>query len=230
MGGIIGGVLILAILISVVEILSVALKMTGLDIEKARFQVISIITSTGFTTRESELIAQHKGRRQIAQILMLVSYVGEAAVIGLVLYILQNDNSITLVAIAILLLVTAILIFIRKKWIGRRLEVFIEKQLGKRMKRNKKYKTVDEVLKLNDEYGVVEFVIEEDTKLLNKNLKNSGLSERHIQVLNVDRASYIIHFPTIDFIFRAGDKVIVYGNLDNINRLILNQYKSEQNI
>lgn len=224
MGGIIGGALILAILISVVEILSVALKMTGLDIEKARFQVISIITSTGFTTKESELIAQHKTRRQIAQVLMLVSYVGEAAIIGLVLYILQNDNTITLLAIAILIIITVILIFIRKKWLGRRLEIFIERQLNKRMKRNKKYKTVDEVLKLNDEYGVVEFVIEEDNNLLNKTLKNSGLSERHIQVLNVDRGSHIVHFPTIDFIFREGDRVIVYGNLENISTLILNQY------
>lgn len=225
MGGIISGILILAIMISVVEILSVALKMTGLDIEKARFQVISIITSTGFTTRESELISQHKTRRKIAQILMLVSYVGEAAVIGLVLYILQDDNIVTLLSVAILITGTIILIFIRKKWIGRRLEVFIEKQLNKKMKINKKYRTVEEVLKLNDEYGVVEFVVENENKLLNKSLENSELTEKHIQVLNIDKGSHIIHFPSIKFVFREGDKVIVYGHLDNISELIVDQYK-----
>lgn len=227
MGGIIGGVLILTILMSIVEILSVALKLTGLDIEKARFQIISIITSTGFTTKESELIAQHKVRRRIAQALMLVSYIGEAAIIGLVLYILQSDDTFTFLVISIILAVTLILVFIRKRWLGRRVEIFIERQLLKRMKKNKKYRTVDEVLKLNDEYGVAEFIIEEGSRLIGTPLRESGLSEMHIQVLNVDRGSHIIHFPTVNFLFREGDKVIVYGELENISKLILNQYSND---
>ena len=72
------GFIILIILALIVEVLSIALKVTGLDIDKARFQVISIITHTGFTTRESELITQHPTRRRIAMGLMVISYVGAA--------------------------------------------------------------------------------------------------------------------------------------------------------
>ena len=55
--------------------------------DKARFQVISIITNTGFTTKESELITQHSQRRRIAEMLMLISYVGTATLISVIINI-----------------------------------------------------------------------------------------------------------------------------------------------
>lgn len=221
------GLLILIILAFVVEVLSIALKLTGLDISKARFQVISIITNTGFTTKESELISQHPTRRKIAQALMLISYVTYAILLGLVVNILQNDNRLVYIAVIVMLVMLIALVLIRKKWLVRRLEMFIEKQLLKRMKKVNKYKTVEEVLKLNDEYGVMEFVIEEGSVLEGKTLKGSGLSERHIQVLNVDRGSHILHFPTVNFQFKEGDKVLVYGHLENMKKLIVKQYATE---
>ncbi|MTI66378.1 MAG: hypothetical protein FH753_07235 [Firmicutes bacterium] len=221
------GLLILIILAFVVEVLAIALKLTGLDISKARFQVISIITNTGFTTKESELISQHPTRRKIAQALMLISYVTYAILLGLVVNILQNDNRLVYIAVIIMLVMMIALVLIRKKWLVRRLEMFIEKQLLKRMKKVNKYKTVEEVLKLNDEYGVMEFVIEEGSVLEGKTLKGSGLSERHIQVLNVDRGSHILHFPTVNFKFKEGDKVLVYGHLENMKKLIVKQYATE---
>ncbi|MCK5130010.1 MAG: hypothetical protein KAQ68_09165 [Clostridiales bacterium] len=65
--------IIFIVLWLLIEILSVVFKMTGLELDKARFQIISIITHTGFTTKESELISQHSLRRRIASILMVVS-------------------------------------------------------------------------------------------------------------------------------------------------------------
>ncbi len=219
--GIVGVLLILFILAAVIEVLSVALKLTGLDIQKARFQIISIITSTGFTTKESELISQHPTRRKIAQIIMLISYIGDAAIIGFVLYILQNKKDIVYSLMLILVLITIGLGILRKKWMIRRLEAFIEKQILKGMDKTKKYRTVEEVLKLNDEYGVVEIVIEEKSRLIGKTLKDATLTEKHIQVLNVDRGSHIIHFPSVNYKFKQGDKVIVYGQLKNIRKLVL---------
>ncbi|WP_053956695.1 hypothetical protein [Inediibacterium massiliense] len=90
--GILYVVLIILVLLVFVEILAIALKITGLEMEKARFQVISIITGTGFTTKEAELITQHPTRRKIAELLMLISYVGTATLIGLIMGIV---NAIT---------------------------------------------------------------------------------------------------------------------------------------
>jgi len=227
---IIAGVLILLILVFIVEVLSISLKLTGLNIDKARFQVISIITNTGFTTKEAELIAQHPTRRKIAQYLMLLSYVGYAAVIGLVINILQNSYTLIYLTIIITLVLLIILIFVRNKWLATYLERIIEKQLLKRMEKTNKYRTVEEVLKLNDEYGIVEFIIEEGSKLKGMRLEQSDLSQRYIQVLNIDRGSHIIHFPRNKLIFQLGDRVTVYGHLDNIKELVVKQYNEDKEV
>ena len=46
----------LILLIIIVEIATVALHMTGLDIKSSRFQALSAFTSTGFTTKEAESV------------------------------------------------------------------------------------------------------------------------------------------------------------------------------
>ncbi len=218
---IITSIVILIILILVVEVCSIALKLTGLDLNKARFQVISIITNTGFTTRESELIAQHSTRRKIAQILMLLSFVGYAALIGLVVNIVQSQHEAIYFVIAVGIIVLAVLIFIRKRNLIIKLERYIEKFLIKKMSDKKKYRTVEDALKLNDEFGVVEFIIEENGGLAGVKLMDAELTTKSIQVLNVDRGSHIIHFPKRDLILKEGDRLTVYGNLANINTLII---------
>ena len=77
-----------------IEILAIVMKLTGLELSKARFQLISILTHTGFTSRESELIVQHPIRRKIASILMIVSYVAQITLITLLFDALSKITSI----------------------------------------------------------------------------------------------------------------------------------------
>ncbi|MFZ5965727.1 MAG: TrkA C-terminal domain-containing protein [Bacillota bacterium] len=220
------GIMIIMFLLIIVEILAIALKITGLDMEKARFQVISIITGTGFTTNEAELITQHPTRRRIAKILMLISYVGTATMISVIISVInmmaRRENILLM-----LFVIGAALLFVfflsRNKWVLYRLERFIEIQLLKQMEKNKKYRTVEEVLKLNDEFGVAEFIIDERNKLIGLSLQDSGLKQKYIQVLNVDRGSHFIHFPNSKFIFQQGDRVVVYGQLESIKELVMAQ-------
>ena len=51
---------------------SIALEATGLERSKARFQALSALTGTGFTTSQAELIVEHPKRRQITTYLMLL--------------------------------------------------------------------------------------------------------------------------------------------------------------
>lgn len=48
---------------------------TGLDREKSSFQVVSLLTGSGFTTAESELVTSSRQRRRLAKITMLFGYV-----------------------------------------------------------------------------------------------------------------------------------------------------------
>jgi hypothetical protein len=66
-------VLIIAYFI-VVEIFTVLFRLTGLREDKARFQAVSCMTNSGFTTRESELILNSAARRNLARVMMLFGY------------------------------------------------------------------------------------------------------------------------------------------------------------
>ena len=57
------------------ELFSLLFRFTGLPEEKARFQVISLLTGCGFTTHESELLLSTRSRRRLARLTMLFGYV-----------------------------------------------------------------------------------------------------------------------------------------------------------
>ncbi|MPM43777.1 hypothetical protein SDC9_90454 [bioreactor metagenome] len=84
-------IICLIIFLIIIDIFAVLFRLTGLSREKARFQVISLLTSTGYTTRESELITQHPIRRKLASALMVVSYVSTLTFISFLVNMLSNS-------------------------------------------------------------------------------------------------------------------------------------------
>ncbi len=57
------------------ELFTILFRFTGLPDERARFQVISLLTGCGFTTRESEMFLSTRSRRRLARVTMLFGYV-----------------------------------------------------------------------------------------------------------------------------------------------------------
>ena len=66
----------------ITELFTFFFRLTGLPAEKARFQVISLLTGTGFTTRESEFIMTSRRRRRLARITMLFGYVFNVTIVS----------------------------------------------------------------------------------------------------------------------------------------------------
>ena len=66
----------------ITELFTFFFRLTGLPTEKARFQVISLLTGTGFTTRESEIILSSRRRRRLARITMLFGYVFNVTIVS----------------------------------------------------------------------------------------------------------------------------------------------------
>ena len=66
----------------VTRIAAMALMLTGLSQEAARFQARSAFTGTGFTSSESEAVVNHPVRRQIIMLLMLLGNIGIATVVA----------------------------------------------------------------------------------------------------------------------------------------------------
>ena len=63
------------------ELITVLVRFTGLPDERARFQVLSLLTGTGFTTRESEMILTNRRRRRLGRATILFGYVFNITII-----------------------------------------------------------------------------------------------------------------------------------------------------
>ena len=66
----------------ITELFTFFFRLTGLPAERARFQVISLLTGTGFTTRESEIILSSRRRRRLARVTMLFGYVFNVTIVS----------------------------------------------------------------------------------------------------------------------------------------------------
>ena len=73
---------IFAISFFLIRVASVALKLTGMAEPNARFQALSALTGTGFTTAESEMVVNYPIRRNIISILMLFGNLGIISVLS----------------------------------------------------------------------------------------------------------------------------------------------------
>lgn len=111
--------LYLAIMALVIEIAAMLFMATGLKKQIARYQVISMLTATGFTTDEASLIIDHPIRRKISAAVILFGYFSLAVMISSIASLLSNDLRINWLLAAVATLFVLLLILKNKK-----LEVF----------------------------------------------------------------------------------------------------------
>ena len=98
----------------IVRIASVALRQTGLAKNVARFQCISALTGTGFTTTESELIVNYPIRRRVLVALMIFGNLGLISISAtFIVSLIATDErtgaisqQVIMIAVAIALVVT----------------------------------------------------------------------------------------------------------------------------
>lgn len=204
-------VLIFSLLIA--RIATVALTLTGLSRESARFQARSAFTGVGFTTGEAERVVNHPVRRRILMLLMLLGNAGiVTAIASLVLtFVGVNSTSNWLWRFVFLALGLSILWFVAtSRWIDRRLTPLISWAL-------KRWSDIDvrdyaRVLHLAGDYGVIELQVEEQDWLAERTLAELDLPHEGILVLGIQRQNGdYIGAPKGQARIKAGDTVIMYG-------------------
>ena len=93
MGAALSIFVLLSVSVFVVQLASVALRITGLSEDSARFQALSAFTGTGFTTVEAEIVVNYPVRRWIASMLMIVGNMGFVSVFAtLVVSLVRTDG------------------------------------------------------------------------------------------------------------------------------------------
>ena len=81
--------------IFIVRVASVALRHTGLPEVSARFQALSAISGTGFTTKEAESEVNYPVRRKIVMLLMVIGNLGVVTVMATVVVTFVNTRGDT---------------------------------------------------------------------------------------------------------------------------------------
>lgn len=206
-------VLYFLIITLVIEISVVLFNFTGMKTKVSRFQVISMLTGTGFTTDESKVIIDHPVRRKIASFLILFGAFSLAVIISSISTILSDDLRIKELAFicAGLILIIGVLY---TPWVRKRATNKLEDEMEQHYQMYER--PIKDVLYLNEDDLVTDLVIREDSRLIGKQIEEIISKEDDISILFIKRGKVQIRRELYDSEIREGDEVFLYGNKHEI--------------
>lgn len=221
--GIATALIVLGLSLFVTRLATIALTLTGLSEETARFQARSAFTGTGFTTSESESVVDHPVRRRIIMLLMVVRSAGFVTII--ISLILSFGGSLSRLEQVVRLLalvfgVAGLLLVSRVPVVNRVISRAIERWLrrwGKLEQRD-----YEALLRLSKDYTVTEMLVQEDDWLAGKPFSECRLPSEGVTVLGIIRKDGgYVGVPRGDTAAYPGDALVLYGRgkaLDELDR------------
>lgn len=214
-------VVTLVISLLVTRIGAVALRLTGMAKDAARFQARSAYTGVGFTTSESEQVVNHPVRRRILSGLMLTGNIGIAVVIASMMATFAyagNESSWWVRLFLLSCVLLALWVVGTRKWFDQAIEVIITRSL-------ERWTDLDvrdyvSLLHLADGYIVVEIKVHEGDWVADKTLNEATLSAEGVLVLGIHRANgKYVGSPNGNTLVKIGDVLSVYGPHDRLEEL-----------
>lgn len=203
------------------ELFAMLFRFSGLPDEKARFQVISLLTGCGFTTRESELLLTSRSRRRLARITMLFGYVFNITIVSMLINVflsLKVTELSNLFSVLIPILAAAIIIiFMRvpkvRAWGDRIIE-----RLASRFTRNGKTNSLLLLDYLGDDSIAQVTLNEVPERFRETPLAKTGLrAEHNLMVMLIEKPGKKAVPAGAKTIIEAGDKLTVFGDYKTIS-------------
>jgi len=213
--------LVVGITVLVVKAGAIALRLTGMEAQRAEFQALSAVTGTGFTTRESELVMADPRRRKIVGALMIFGNVVLVTLVGLLVgSFTTTEQRYEVPVYALLLGVGGYVVYrvLTARGVMRRWDRWVDEHLRKRLR--VKEHSFAEVLTLAPGYGVAELRIDAASPFAGKTLARSGFREAGLLVLAIRRNEQVRPTPHAGDTIEAGDQVICYGQLERMHELV----------
>ncbi|HDY85034.1 hypothetical protein LCGC14_0582380 [marine sediment metagenome] len=210
---------LIAIIISmlIVRAGAIALMMTGMSFDQAKFQALSAFSGTGFTTREAERVVKHAQRRKIITWLMILGNAGIVTMIVTATSSFANTKGLEVGVNALFLMFGIWLIYFIAKHstLTRYWEVFARKHLA-RLKLFDEDAAVDEMLHITEGYGVVRIQLLENSIFIGKPLAELNVGLLKSFILGIERGNEWHPVPRSDMKPKIGDFLVIYGQLDDL--------------
>ena len=226
---------VITIYLFVIELFSVAFKLTGLVTSKIKLQVANLFTGVGYTTAESELIAKDDKRRRIAIACIYTGHIFSVAFMGAIINVVISLALYTKDVgmephfgewYFIILYITSglflLMLFIKIPPINRRFQRFLENIAIKMSSKNKKTNIIT-VLDLQGKHAIVELILNIIPDYANEmSLSDMELTKKYsINILSIKRDNRFIEV-TKDTMFRKGDILVIYGLINDIKEAFVN--------
>lgn len=221
--------------IVIVDFYTMLFRITGLTQEKARFQVISLLTNSGYSTTESELVVEVLPRRRLARTIMLFGYIFSITIVSVfvnaMLALPNSEKEEVWLPLLIVCSLFVIFMLVRRIPVVRVAFNTLLEQAGRRWLHSDQGNPV----LLQEEFpkGVIAAAtlnhVPPDLK--DKTLAQMKLPERYgIRVIYLRRDGYMMADLNADTKFQLRDEVVVYGTMKEIRTVFSYQGTGENDL
>lgn len=204
----------------ITRVATIALVLTGMSVQAARFQARSALSGTGFTTTEAESVVDHPVRRRVVMGLMLLGSAGlVTAIATLIISFANADRGETLTRLGVLIVaLLAIYGLSRNRTVDRRLSALIARLLERYT--DLEARDYARLLHIGGEYGVGEIGVQEGDWVAGRSLDELRLRDEGLVILGVEMAGgEYIGAPGFETVVRPRMKLVVYGRADRLAEL-----------
>lgn len=214
-----------AVLILVYWVISegftILFRLIGLPTEKARFQVTSLLTGCGFTTRESEMILTTRSRRRLARVTMLFGYIFNITFLTALINVFVSMNLAELGS-KFLSLIIPISAVVWVFFLSRRAKVrsWLDRQIDKLAGRLERENAQNSIL-LIDQFGG-RTIARITLNNLPKELEGKPLAETELRtqqgilLLSLERKDLSLEDPVGSTVLQKGDRVTAFGSYESL--------------
>lgn len=197
-----------------------ALNRTGLSRESAMFQSQSAFMGVGFTTTEAETVVTHPVRRRIIRVLMLLGFVSVTSTVSTLVVTFAQPHTVDpwIKIVTLAVGVVGLWSADRVPFVQR----LIDRVVTKALETMTTLEVVDyeEILNLHKGYAVAHVILEEDSWLADRTLRDLRLADEGLLVLSIERASgATIATPGADTQLHVGDGLLCYGRNDVLTNI-----------
>jgi len=203
--------LIFVITFTVVRVAAVALRLTGISDDMARFQALSALTGTGFTTTEAEMIVNYPVRRKIATWLMIIGNLGIMSVLSTVLVSFVRADASEGTILVQLIWFGSGLLFLSVVMLNKKVDAFLCGSIAKMLRRYSRLGQNRHTcsLQISSELSIREHrLVNPDNYELNRML----LGDTSLQLLAIRNNDGFTRIATNEnFICENGSTLIIYG-------------------
>lgn len=223
-GSLIAFVAFIIIYLTISDIITVLFRLTGLTEEKARFQVVSLLTNSGYTTQESEAVVASKHRRILARATMIFGYAFTVTIVSTVVNLFMSWGKSELSAVLVYLPTLAVIFAAyyltrRTAFFRTRFDGWIEK-IGSRLLYGKNTNK----LMLMEDYGelvVAHIYLHKVPRILRGvPLSKSGIMPNHsIMVMLVKDEATGARQANAHTVLKTNDVIVVLGKLEAIREV-----------